>query len=211
MYKIFVFLAFSACVRRCATGADLAIIRVDVSTVNVADYRSDDPVSGMNPAYLNPRTGKPWGADDRCVASGQKPCLDNALPFGGALPWEAGLLSFSKMATAKSWKVTPSLETIQAVMREAGPGRTVLVIEFRQPYVLDTESHLLDAGAILATFGVGDEALADILTGKSRPSGRLPFALANTLNAVTRNDPDAPGYPSGDTLFPFGFGLRYPR
>jgi beta-glucosidase len=26
---------------------------------------------------------------------------------------------------------------------------------------------------------------------------------------VIDNDPDAPGYPAADTLYPFGFGLTY--
>jgi beta-glucosidase len=49
----------------------------------------------------------------------------------------------------------------------------------------------------------------DVLTGRSKPRGRLPFALARTLQAVIDNAPDAPGYPAEDTLFPFGFGLSY--
>ena len=54
------------------------------------------------------------------------------LIFGGANPDELDLLAFSDMARAKSWKVSPSLEDIQAVMREAGPQKTVLAIYFRQ-------------------------------------------------------------------------------
>ncbi len=39
-------------------------------------------------------------------------------------------------------------------MREVGPKNTILVIYFRHPYVLDKASGLLDAGAIVASFGV---------------------------------------------------------
>ena len=49
----------------------------------------------------------------------------------------------------------------------------------------------------------------DVLTGRFKPQGKLPFALANNLDAVRNNDPDAPGYPAKDTLYPFGFGLSY--
>ena len=94
-------------------------------------------------------------------------------------------------------------------MSEVGPARTVLAIYFRQPYVLDDESGLRTAGAIVATFGVSDLALMEVLTGRSKPQGRLPFALARTLQAVIDNAPDAPGYPAEDTLFPFGFGSSY--
>jgi beta-glucosidase len=39
-------------------------------------------------------------------------------------------------------------------MREVGAMKTVLAIYFRNPYVLDDESRLKEAGAILASFGV---------------------------------------------------------
>jgi beta-glucosidase len=48
-----------------------------------------------------------------------------------------------------------------------------------------------------------------VLSGKFKPRGRLPFALANNLQAVQDNASDLPGYAAADTLFPFGFGLRY--
>ena len=131
------------------------------------------------------------------------------LMFGGANQDELNMLAFSEMAKAKSWKVSPSVEDIQSVMREVGPGKTVLAIYFRQPYVLDEASGFRNAGAILATFGVRDEAIMDVLTGKFRPTGKLPFALAGNAQALLRQASDAPGYERGDTLFPFGFGLSY--
>lgn len=131
------------------------------------------------------------------------------LMFGGANQDELDLLAFSDMARAKSWKVTPSLDDIRAVMREAGARKTVLAIYFRQPYVLDEGSGLRDAGAIVATFGVRDATLLDVLTGRARPTGKLPFALAGNPQAIVRQASDAPGYDRADTLFPFGFGLTY--
>ena len=129
--------------------------------------------------------------------------------FGGANPDELNLLAFSDMAKAKSWKVSPSLEDIQAVMREAGPQKTVLAIYFRQPYVLDEASGLRQAGALVATFGVRDAAIMDVLTGRAKPTGKLPFALASNARAIVTQAPDAPGYDRADTLYPFGFGLGY--
>ena len=131
------------------------------------------------------------------------------LTFGGADPDELNMLGFSEMAKAKSWKVSPSVEDIQAVMGEAGAARTILAIYFRQPYVLDEASGFRNAGAILATFGVRDAAIMDVLTGRFKPSGKLPFALARTTQALVRQASDAPGYDRDDTLFPFGFGLSY--
>jgi len=129
--------------------------------------------------------------------------------FGGAQPDELDFLSFSEMAKSKSWKISPTLEDIQTIMEKVGPDKTILSIDFRQPYVLDEASGLLKAAGILATFGVSDAAVMDILMGKFNPTGKLPYALAKTSAAVVKQDPDAPGYPEEDTLFPFGFGLNY--
>lgn len=129
--------------------------------------------------------------------------------FGGASPDELDLLAFSDMANSKSWQISPSLKDIRTIMETVGPDKTILSIDFRQPYVLDEDCGLLEAGVLLATFGVSDAAVMDILTGKFKPSGKLPFALANKAEAVITQDPDAPGYPEEDILFPFGFGLTY--
>lgn len=94
-------------------------------------------------------------------------------------------------------------------MNTVGEKKTIVSIDFRQPYVLDKGCGLLNAGAIIATFGVSDAAIMDIVTGKFKPTGKLPFALANSPEAIEKQDPDAPGYPKKDMLFPFGFGLSY--
>jgi beta-glucosidase len=206
--------------RPSAKGADVAIIRVQVRNANTETYRSRDPATGANPARLNPVTGKTWGAEDPCVLFPEvnKVCVDDGqfgngpargLLFGGPFPWEANHLSFTTMAQSASWRITPSLADIQAVMQEAGADRTVLAIYFRSPYVLDDESRLKEAGAILATFGVSDAAILEVVSGRFKPRGKLPFALARTLQAVIDNAPDVPGYPAKDTLHPFGFGLSY--
>jgi beta-glucosidase len=198
--------------RPSAAGHDAAIIRVQVTNPAPVTLAYRTKAMGADQARLNPRTRQPWGAEDPCVQfPAQNPrCVDDlGLLFGGAFPWEANDLSFTTMAASQSWQVTPTLADIQAVMREVGPERTVLAIYFRQPYVLDEVSGMKGAGAILGTFGVSDAALMEVVSGKFRPQGRLPFALANKLQAVIDNEPDVPGYPAGDTLFPYGFGLTY--
>lgn len=213
--------------RPSAAGFDRAVIRVEVGNAGTGGYRSQDPATGANPAFLNPLTGKVWGAQDPCIThpAMNPQCVDdayvggptpNGLVFGGAFPWEANNLSFTTMAASQSWKLSPSLADIQAVMKEIGPEKVVLSINFRQPYVIDEASGLRRAGAIVAGFGVSNTALLDVLTGRDlatgaplKPQGRLPFALANNLQAVIDNQPDAPGYPAQDTLYPFGFGLSY--
>lgn len=185
------------------SGTDYALIRVEVTNAS-GSYRSDSPLTGANPAYLNPRTGLTWGAQD---PNG----VDNGLFFGGAFPWEVDILDFSGMSTAQSWRISPPLADIQATMAEAAAvgAKVVLSIYFRQPYVLDDASGLKQAGAIVANYGVSDTALMDVLTGKHKPQGKLPWALANKASAIRTQDPDAPGYAAEDTLYPFGHGLTY--
>jgi beta-glucosidase len=94
-------------------------------------------------------------------------------------------------------------------MNTIGPEKTILFIDFRYPYVLDQQSGFLESGAILATFGVRSEAVMDIIVGNFKPTGKFPFALPKSRQAVINQDSDAPGYPEEDTLFPFGYGLTY--
>lgn len=66
------------------------------------------------------------------------------------------------------------------------------------------------ASAILANFGVSDEALLASVTGAVPPRGRLPFELPSSMAAVVAQDPAVPD----DTrapLYPFGAGIVAPR
>ena len=64
------------------------------------------------------------------------------------------------------------------------------------------------AAALLGTFGARDEALLDIVFGKVDPTGKLPFELPSSMEAVEAQHEDVPG-DSDDPLFEFGFGLTY--
>jgi beta-glucosidase len=64
------------------------------------------------------------------------------------------------------------------------------------------------SAAVLGSFGASDQALLDILFGVRTPSGRLPFELPSSMEAVGRQAPDAP-CDSGDPLFAMGHGLSY--
>ncbi|WP_341360588.1 glycoside hydrolase family 3 N-terminal domain-containing protein [Georgenia sp. M64] len=207
--------------RPSADGADVALISVTATNTGTGSYASDDPATGLNEDYLNPIVWdgalgldgqSPYGAADACVAYGGESCTDDGLRFGGSLPWESGILDLTGMEEeAASWTVTPSLETIQQVMAEVGAENVVLDIYFRQPYVLDEASGLLDAGAILANFGNTTTALMDVVSGDFAPQGRLPYALPRTRLAVEQQYSDLPGYDetTDGALFPYGFGLTY--
>ncbi|NSW94578.1 MAG: glycoside hydrolase family 3 C-terminal domain-containing protein, partial [Bacteroidales bacterium] len=61
---------------------------------------------------------------------------------------------------------------------------------------------------LLANFGANDEALLDVIFGKTNPTARLPFELPSSMEAVRKQKEDVP-YDSENPLFPFGFGLEY--
>ena len=195
-------------------GTDVAIIRVLVRD-GTAAYGSKDAATGDNPLYLNPLTGKTWGAEDPCrmFPAVNATCTDGpSLVFGGALPWEIGDISFTGMAAAQSRSIYPTLADIKAIMAEIGdPKKVVLSVYFRAPYVLDDASGMKDAGAILATFGVTDVAMMDVLSGKFKPQGKLPFALPKTQAAVQEQKTDLPGFDetADGALYKYGYGLTY--
>lgn len=83
---------------------------------------------------------------------------------------------------------------------------TILVIHLERPTVL---SGLIELTAgTLAEFGASDEAVLDVVFGRSPPQGKLPFELPSSMDAVRAQDEDVP-YDSEAPLFPFGFGMSY--
>lgn len=208
-------------VRPSAAGHDYAVIRVLIKDAG-SPYSSTSAATGANPAYLNPLTGKVWGSQDPCVMypAINTTCADTSLMYGGALPWENDMLSLTTIASATSRTMSPSLADIKAIMSEIGdPKKVILSIYFRAPYVLDEASGARNAGALVATFGVSDTALMDVLSGKFKPQGKMPFALPKTLDAVIYNQSDVPGFKEttksdgstldGGELYGFGYGLTY--
>jgi beta-glucosidase len=62
--------------------------------------------------------------------------------------------------------------------------------------------------ALLASFNVADDAILDVVFGRFDPSGKLPFEMPRSMEAVRAQKEDVP-YDSEDPLFPFGHGLSY--
>jgi len=92
---------------------------------------------------------------------------------------------------------------VRAVLRQKP---TVVALHLENPLVVPEVAS--EARALLATFGVSDEALFDVLMGKHAPTGRLPFEMPSSMEAVRAQLEDLP-HDSKDPLFPIGFGLTY--
>ncbi len=64
------------------------------------------------------------------------------------------------------------------------------------------------AAAIVANYGITEEALVEVLFGEASPQGRLPFDLPRSDAAVAASRSDVP-FDTENPVFPFGHGLRY--
>ena len=65
-----------------------------------------------------------------------------------------------------------------------------------------------DCDAMLAEFGVSDDVLVKLLFGEVKPTGKMPFELPSSWEAVQKQLEDVP-YDSENPLFSFGHGLTY--
>ena len=83
---------------------------------------------------------------------------------------------------------------------------TIVVINLDRPAVIPDIATA--AKALFGDFGASDEAVLNVVFGKAKPEGKLPFELPASMEAVRRQKPDVP-YDSENPLFAFGFGLKY--
>lgn len=64
------------------------------------------------------------------------------------------------------------------------------------------------ARAVLANFGISDDALLDVLSGRAKPMGKLPFDLPSSSAAVDAQHSDV-AHDIVRPLYRFGYGRRY--
>lgn len=83
---------------------------------------------------------------------------------------------------------------------------TIVDISLDRPAVIP--EIVAQSAGLLATFGASDAVILDAIFGHFAPSGRLPFELPSSMEAVRRQHPDVP-HDSDEPLFPFGHGLTY--
>lgn len=81
---------------------------------------------------------------------------------------------------------------------------SVVVANLYRPTVLTEINE--ECGALMADFDTSDEVLADVLFGKRKAEGKLPFELPSSQEAVDKQLEDVP-YDSENPLYPFGYGL----
>ena len=88
----------------------------------------------------------------------------------------------------------------------------IVIVNMSNPMVFkEFESQ---ADAILVGFGVQDQAMLDILSGKAEPTGLLPMQMPADMSTVERQAEDMPldmrcHTDSEGHVYDFGFGMNW--
>ncbi len=91
---------------------------------------------------------------------------------------------------------------------------TLLVVNYNNPWVIDeiyNDKTKSNFKGVLATFGTTHDALLDIISGRFKPTGKMPFTTPISEEDVKNQKEDVPGYLEGPgyALFKYDEGLKY--
>jgi len=117
---------------------------------------------------------------------------------GGRGPRHEGTLAYAGAENADD------LKAIQKLVATGKP--VIVVITLDRPAILS--EFIDDVSAVVAHYGASDDAVADVLSGRAKPGGKLPFQLSRTMAGVLGRRGDT-AFDDPDPLFPFDYGLSY--
>jgi beta-glucosidase len=83
---------------------------------------------------------------------------------------------------------------------------TIVTVYLDRPAILTRFNSRV--GGLLANFGASGRALLDVITGKAKPEGRLPFELPSSMQEVEAQSGELP-HDTAHPLYKLGFGLTY--
>jgi len=180
--------------------ADYAIVFVS-SPSGGAGYDADDVKGGGNgyvPITLQYGAYTANDARAQSIAAGDpvEPGINNRTYKG-------------KTITAANLQ---DLKTIEDTKKAMNGKPVIVAITLAKPTIpAEFEG---DANAIVASFGVQNQAVLDILTGATEPSGLLPFQMPANMQTVELQDEDIPHdmqcYTDADGhTYDFGFGMNW--
>lgn len=82
----------------------------------------------------------------------------------------------------------------------------IVIVDLNRPAILDDIKK--STSSLIGTFGVSDQVIFEGIYGRFNPSGKLPFEIPSSMEAVINQKEDLPD----DTLNPtyeFGYGISY--
>ncbi len=115
----------------------------------------------------------------------------------------------NKSATARN---ATDLELVLKTRQEMGDKPVIVVLKMNNPAVVAGFEKEIDA--LLINFGVQDQAILDIISGKAEPSGLLPLQMPANMETVEKQMEDVPfdmevHRDSEGHAYDFGFGLNW--
>jgi beta-glucosidase len=159
----------------------------------------DDP-KGADLAILrvaSPTTTYPYGgafAGGGAARGGAAPAPQPPLsPFGITLAY----------GNAANFAVLDGIKKVAATGT-----KTVVIVNMDKPAIL-TE-FIDNVAAVYGAFSPSDAALLDVVFGKAKVTGKLPFDVPTDMPSVLAQAADVP-FDMPDPMFKFGFGLTYKR
>lgn len=184
--------------------ADFALVFADSphSNSDGGGYNIEDRKAGGNGYVPISLQYKPYTATDarvRSIAAGD-PVIDPSI---------TDRTYRGKAATAAN---TKDLDVILDTKEKMGAKPTIVVINATRPMVFNEFENKVDA--ILIRFGVSDQAVLDIVSGKTEPSGLLPIQMPANMSTVEKQKEDVPfdmqcHKDSEGNLYDFAYGLNW--
>jgi beta-glucosidase len=104
---------------------------------------------------------------------------------------------------AANW---PVLENIKKVA--ASGTKTVVIVNMDKPAIL--AEFIDNVAGVYGAFGASDAALLEVVFGKAKVTGKLPFDVPSDMPSVMAQAADV-AFDMIDPMFKFGFGLTYTR
>ncbi len=83
---------------------------------------------------------------------------------------------------------------------------TITVMNLERPAVFPEINEA--SKGVIGDFSSQDDIILDLIFGQFKPTGKLPFELPSSMEAVLNQSEDMP-HDSKDPLYPFGFGITY--
>lgn len=170
----------------------------------------NDTIGGEPVLPANPEAALYVEGIDADIAAGFGVVVDDPSSAGLAIlrigaPFEPrDALALENLFHAGSLAFDP--ETLAHLLEVAAAVPTVIAIDLDRPAVIPELAGA--AAALIGAFGATDTVILDLIFGNSTPTGKLPFELPSSMDAVLAQLTDVPA-DSENPLFPLGFGLTY--
>lgn len=107
---------------------------------------------------------------------------------------------------------TMDLQTILTTKNQMGDKPVIVVVNVTRPMIFSEFENRVDG--IIVRFGIGEQAVLDIISGATEPSGLLPVQMPANMSTVEKQFEDVPfdmeSYKDTEgNVYSFGYGLNW--